>query len=99
MDNFVNMDNFLMDNFPTIDNLLNGQLSSLFFKVIFLEDDDIASVKKGVLSIHRLDRSKDDERYKEVMRYVHIRITKSKKVFMDRFRDLSLEISCSFENL
>jgi len=31
-------------------------------KVIFLEDDDIASVKKGVLSIHRLDRSKDDER-------------------------------------
>ena len=29
-------------------------------KVIFLEDDDVASVKGGVLSIHRMTRSSDD---------------------------------------
>jgi len=36
-------------------------------KVIFLEDDDVAAVKEGLLSIHRLRRSLDDSHSREII--------------------------------
>lgn len=39
-------------------------------RVIYLEDDDVAAVKKGVLSIHRISRTLDDESNENVRRYV-----------------------------
>ncbi|XP_021925609.1 glutamine--fructose-6-phosphate aminotransferase [isomerizing] 2-like isoform X2 [Zootermopsis nevadensis] len=36
-------------------------------KVIFLEDDDVAAVKEGSLSIHRLRRSLDDSHSREII--------------------------------
>ncbi|XP_022193332.1 glutamine--fructose-6-phosphate aminotransferase [isomerizing] 2 isoform X2 [Nilaparvata lugens] len=35
-------------------------------RVIFLEDDDVAAVKEGMLSIHRLRRSMDDSHSREI---------------------------------
>ncbi|XP_046391781.1 glutamine--fructose-6-phosphate aminotransferase [isomerizing] 1 isoform X4 [Ischnura elegans] len=35
-------------------------------RVIFLEDDDVAAVKEGTLSIHRLKRSLDDPHLREI---------------------------------
>ncbi|RZF41509.1 hypothetical protein LSTR_LSTR000223 [Laodelphax striatellus] len=35
-------------------------------RVIFLEDDDVAAVKEGMLSIHRLRRSLDDSHSREI---------------------------------
>ncbi|TRY61408.1 hypothetical protein TCAL_01756 [Tigriopus californicus] len=39
-------------------------------RVIYLEDDDVAAVKKGVLSIHRISRSLDDEPNETVLREI-----------------------------
>ena len=36
------------------------------YRVIFLEDDDVAAVKEGSLSIHRLKRSLDDSHAREI---------------------------------
>ena len=44
----------------------------IFFsrRVIYLEDDDVAAVKKGVLSIHRITRNLEDKSNESTARYV-----------------------------
>lgn len=41
-------------------------MSINYFRVIFLEDDDVAAVKEGSLRIHRLKRSLDDSYAREI---------------------------------
>ncbi|XP_067618312.1 glutamine--fructose-6-phosphate aminotransferase [isomerizing] 2 [Eurosta solidaginis] len=66
------------DDTPAEDELLEVKEVEYFFasdasaiiehtdRVIYLEDDDVAAVKDGVLSIHRLKKSLDDSHAREI---------------------------------